>query len=173
MRCLTELTPTRVLGSKTDIFGVAPHLQRYLLTFHHYRSKITTSSLAQPKTLTGSYSWPSDRQPEKLLAILPLLGSFRYNRIVEEGCIGAIRHANDDICVLGMAYIYRAAKHAGLLDGEWADMEALIRSQDMHGKYVRVANTLEVSSSRPKASPFPYVSLSLSLLRRQAQRQAR
>ena len=33
MRCLTELTPTGVLRLETDVAGVAPHLQRYLLTF--------------------------------------------------------------------------------------------------------------------------------------------
>lgn len=125
--------------------GATPAMTKAYAQFTALREKfeVETSSQAQPEELTGSYSWPIDSQPEQLLTTFPLLAGYRLRSIVLSNCVGAITSANTDVCILGAAYLYRAAKHSGLLSGEWADMEALIRSQNMHGTYVRSAPTLE------------------------------
>ncbi|PIA89257.1 hypothetical protein CB0940_07389 [Cercospora beticola] len=98
--------------------------------------------------LVGTYPWPSDRNPEDLLKHLPLFAGFRLCHVRVGHCISSINSSEgesgevDHAAVLGLAYLYRAARRIDLLQGEWADMETLIASQNMAGLYVREADSL-------------------------------
>ncbi|KAI5360852.1 hypothetical protein Slin14017_G090270 [Septoria linicola] len=105
------------------------------------QAKVTTCLL--PQSFTGTYPWPRDRHPEELLSAFPLLAGSWLRDITLYSCKTGIEHANADICTLGAAYLYRAANRWGLLEGEWADMEALIHGQAMHGQYVLDSHNIE------------------------------
>lgn len=97
----------------------------------------------RPPALTGAFAWPTDRDPEQLLPVLPILSGLRISLLAFSHCFQSSQQANKSVSLLGVAYAYRAAQTCGLIDGSWPDMESVIDSQSMHGSYVLEANNVE------------------------------
>lgn len=86
----------------------------------------------RPEDVTGVYAWPKGKQPETLATAFPQLACLRVVYMAALNCNRRIIDGNNDVCLLAMAYVYRAAQNAGLLSARWEDMETLIMSQSMH-----------------------------------------
>ncbi|KAK4927575.1 hypothetical protein LTR49_005716 [Elasticomyces elasticus] len=70
---------------------------------------------------------PPDFRIQKLLPVT--CGSLLF--ITRQGChLSGVLDCNTDFIILAAAYVYKAARLAGVLDVEWEDMEWLLRQHD-------------------------------------------
>ena len=102
-----------------------------------------TANIAGLKLDAHFDSTPDSEKPSTLYSVLPILAGLAIHKYQIQGLDHFIDHANNDTSILCLAYLYRAARAAGLCKTEWADMETVITSQSTQSKYVREGSSLE------------------------------
>ena len=152
-QCLTELEPAKATSSRTGMLRHIRVLQRYLLTFfllllQDYSSS-TRSTQRSRSAMVTSLCWKtwSSTVACRSLTSTQLRCSSRTSPTRRSTC---------------------KCFQPCIAEGELVLMDSSGAAEKMG---LQPAECMMVSSSRPKASPFPNVSLSLSLLWRQAHRQ--
>ena len=96
-----------------------------------------------PEYFTGSFKWPEKNDPKDLLPHFSFLAGGQLGQLVLGRCAGRIKAVNEEPILLGVAYIYQAARSAGLLQGRWVDMETVLASQTASGGYIREGNNVQ------------------------------
>ncbi|USW57395.1 hypothetical protein Slin15195_G107140 [Septoria linicola] len=133
------------MSSSLDAFAQA---SRITTNGHKASDGLAELSTRMRSTAEGQLSSLFDNateaeEPSELYEALPLLAGHQLHKFQVENQRCLLGYANGDPWVLCVAYLYRAARKAGLCEIQWSDMDTVMSSQDAHGAYVRDGDCLE------------------------------